>query len=280
MMLSSIAIDKKLKTFYFLEDIVNAMKAYAGVTIRKTEELVLNIRTYEENVLYAFSDLLVYYPEITPEKTEGKRILICFGSSQGLCGSFNDKLADDISGNIANTDRLFVIGRRLKSSLDSRGISSGDYINSVVSVNGIQEALNRTISRIKNIYGREGYYNLNLIFIYVANNEAMTSIERILPPDIRRVRDIKPATVNPLSYIDPEKIFESILEEFLYISLYRGYMESLRSENWYRLRSMENAHEGLKQRIAELDSLKKYIRQEEITEEMLEIQGNKILHME
>jgi F-type H+-transporting ATPase subunit gamma len=64
------------------------------------------------------------------------------------------------------------------------------------------------------------------------------------------------------------------LEEFLYISFYRCYAESLRSENWYRLRSMEGASEMIKKHIDELSSLQKYIRQEEITEEMLEILGS------
>jgi F0F1-type ATP synthase gamma subunit len=37
---------------------------------------------------------------------------------------------------------------------------------------------------------------------------------------------------------------------------------------------MEGAAENIKRRISDLDSLQKYIRQEEITEEMLEILGS------
>jgi F0F1-type ATP synthase gamma subunit len=64
-----------------------------------------------------------------------------------------------------------------------------------------------------------------------------------------------------------------VLEEFLSASLYRCYVESLRSETWFRLRTMEEASESLKKRIAELSSQQNYVRQEEITEEMLEILG-------
>jgi F0F1-type ATP synthase gamma subunit len=36
-------IEKRIKSFYSIEDIINAMKAYAGVTLRQTEEIVPNV---------------------------------------------------------------------------------------------------------------------------------------------------------------------------------------------------------------------------------------------
>lgn len=273
-MLSSTDIEKKVKAFQTIEDIVSAMKAYAGVTIRKTEELVLNIRAYEENLLRAMADLIAHYPDISLEEQRGKRILIAFGSSQGLCGPFNDKVADAISENLSNNDTLFVIGKILKSSLESRHIDYYDFIDSIVSVSGVQKALRETISQILNIYRKEEYYNITLIFTYISEKRAEISVEQILPPDINRVRTLQPSKIPPLTYLEPEIIFNEVLEEFLYISLYRGFIESLRSENRYRLRSMEGASESLKRRTTELGSLQKYVRQEEITEEMLEILGS------
>lgn len=273
-MLSSTDIEKKIKAFHTIGDIVSVMKAYAGVTIRKTEEHVLNIRAYEENVFYAMTDLMTYYAGITLEKGDRKRILIAFGSSQGLCGPFNEKVADAVSENISNDDALYVIGERLKSSLESGHIAYMGYTDSIVSISGVQQALKEIINRIMNIYKKEEYYNLTIIFTYIYGNKAEISVEQILPPDINRVRALRPAKMPPLTYLEPEIIFNKVLEEFLYISLYRGFIESLRSENWYRLRSMEGASESLKRRVSELNSLQKYVRQEEITEEMLEILGS------
>ncbi|MGE5299520.1 MAG: F0F1 ATP synthase subunit gamma [Acidobacteriota bacterium] len=101
--------------------------------------------------------------------------------------------------------------------------------------------------------------------------KAKISVERILPPAIDGIPPVKNP---PLTYMEPGTIFDNILEEFIYISLYRCYVESLRSENWYRLRSMEGASESLKKHLSELSSLQRYIGQEEITEEMLEILGS------
>lgn len=272
---SSLDIEKKIKALYTIEDIVGAMKAYAGVTMRRTEDLVQNIRAYENNLLFAMADIVFHYPGISlKEQNEGKRILVAFGSSQGLCGSFNEKMVDVVSGVITGNDILFVIGKRLKSSFELKHVPYEDYSDSVASINGIRPALKETVSKIVNIYSKEEYYNLTLIFTYIFEKKAEISVEQILPPDIHKVSALSPTRIPPFTYLEPKIIFNKILEEFLFISLYRCYMESLRSENWYRLKSMDGASETLKRQLSNLNSVQMYTRQEEITEEMLEILGS------
>lgn len=99
-------------------------------------------------------------------------------------------------------------------------------------------------------------------------------MKQTLPPDMHKEGALSQTRVPPYTYLEPKKIFEKILEEFLFISLYRGYVESLRSENWYRMRSMEGASETLKRQLSDLNAMQMYTRQEEITEEMLEILGS------
>ncbi|MCF6152546.1 MAG: hypothetical protein E3K38_09695 [Candidatus Kuenenia stuttgartiensis] len=274
-MLSSLDIEKKIRASYIIGDIVGVMKAYAGVTMRRTEDLVQNIRAYEKNMLLAMADIITHYPGISlKEQSKGKKILVVFGSSQGLCGSFNEKMVDVVSRVITGNDILFVIGKRLKSSFELKHVPYEDYSDSVASINGIRPALKETVSKIMNIYKKEEYYKLTFIFTYIFEKKAEISVEQILPPDIQKVRALSPTRISPFTYLKPTIIFEKILEELLFISLYRGYMESLRSENWYRLRSMEGASETLKRQLSNLNSMQMYTRQEEITEEMLEILGS------
>ena len=53
-------IEKRIKSFYSIEDIISAMKAYAGVSIRQTEEIVPNVREYEKNILSVMKDLIFF----------------------------------------------------------------------------------------------------------------------------------------------------------------------------------------------------------------------------
>ena len=268
-------IEKRLQSFYATEDIISAMKTYAGVSIRKTEEIVPNVREYEKNILSVMASLITNYPEQSlTERNGGNRIIVAFGSSQGLCGAYNEKIGDALAEVITEKDVVFVIGRRLLSLLESRHINPESYSDSVLSMSGIQSALEKTIAQIMDIYRKKEFYNLTFIFTSIFANMAQITIEHILPPDIDRILAMGPDKKTPFTYLDTDVIFTRALEDFLYISFYRCYVESLRSENWYRMRSMEGASETLKKHIGELSSLQKYIRQEEITEEMLEILGS------
>lgn len=271
-MMTSVEIEKKIRSFQGMEDIVEAMKAYAGVTMRKTQEFVGNIRVYEENILRAMADVLGHNPQIVPpEKQLGKKIIIACGSAQGLCGPFNEKIANLVEEIIRPSDMLFLVGRRLKYFAESIKLPYAVYIDSAVSVSGLHEVLQETVSRIKSSYGENEYYTLTLVFTVITEGRAETVVEDILPPDTGRIQTKGLSAEPPMTYITPEILFERILGEFLYLSLYRCYLESLRSENWYRLRSMEGASENMKRRLSDLESLRRTILQEEITEEMLEI---------
>jgi F-type H+-transporting ATPase subunit gamma len=272
---SSTDIEKKIGGFRAIDDIVGVMKAYAGVTIRKTDELVQNVRKYENNVLLAMADVSAHYPSIATESVaDGKRIVVVFGSSQGLCGSYNENIADKVIGLTSASDTFFVIGKRLREALETRGVCCTVYSDSVGSVSGIEGALRTTAEDIWRIYEKEGYYTLTFFFTTIEEKRPQITVEQILPPDMERVRVLRPVRFPPFTYLDPKLVFTKVLEELLSISLYRCYLESLRSESWFRLRSMEGASESLKRHIADLGSLQKYVRQEEITEEMLEILGS------
>jgi F-type H+-transporting ATPase subunit gamma len=273
--LSSSDLEKKMGGFRAIDDIVGVMKAYAGVTMRKTEDLVQNVRTYENNVLLAMADVSARDQAITPERAAGgKRIAVAFGSSQGLCGAYNERIADNVVALTAGSDTFYIVGKRLREALETKGATCAAYRDSVGSVNGIEAALRTTAADLWRIYAKEEYYTLTLFFMTIAENQPVFTVERVLPPDMDRVRSLRSLSFPPLTYLDPRVVFARALEEFLFISLYRCCLESLRSENWFRLRSMEGASENLKRRLADLGSLGKYVRQEEITEEMLEILGS------
>jgi F-type H+-transporting ATPase subunit gamma len=259
--LSSADIDRKIRGFRAIDDIIGAMKAYAGVAIRRTEELVRNIREYEANVLLALADLTAHHPALLPDAPQGRdRVVVAFGSSQGLCGAYNERIADAVAAFALPGDALTAIGRRLGAALAARGTACLAVDDMVGSVDGI--------------YAHEAYGSIAFVFLTIAEQQPRVLVERILPPDRNRLRGLPAVRFPPLTYTGPQVLFESVLEEFLAVGIYRCFLEALRSENWFRLRSMEGASEAMERHLADLGSLQKYVRQEEITEEMLEILGS------
>ena len=77
--------------------------------------------------------------------------------------------------------------------------------------------------------------------------------------------------MEPLLHLANDELYEGLLRELISVSISRAFAEALRSENWLRLRVLEGATENLERHVAELRSLRNQLRQEEITEEVLEI---------
>lgn len=272
--MSTKSIEQKVKAFEDIHDIVNAMKAYAGLNIRKTEEYVPHVRTYAKNISYAMAYLFSHFPSITmPQRHAGKRVLVAFGSEQGLCGAYNERIADYMDTVVNPEDYIFVIGKRLKSAIEQHKLRITAFMESAVSFDGIRDVMETSLSKIMDIYSRKDIYNLTVLFTSVIKNNAEIAMEQILPPDIEALEIMEPLSKKPLMYLNPEQIFKKLIEERLYISIYKCYVESLRSENWYRLRRMESASENILKNISDLKTVQRYVRQEDITQEILEILG-------
>lgn len=271
-MANSPEIERKIRTFSSIEDTVNAMKAYAGVTIARTEEMVKAVRAYEEQVVLALGLVAPLAPGfLAAAPGDGARILVAFGSSQGLCGGLNEHVADELQRETRAGDSLLIVGRRLRSAAAARTIATPDFLDSVVSVSGIRPALQATIAWILERYLRGNVSTVSFMFTTISGSQARVISERILPPDLTALAAEKSPAPAALLTLESRELLNGVLRELIAISLYRCFAESLRSENWYRMRVLEGATENLKRRIGELGSLRNYLRQQEITEEMLEI---------
>jgi len=192
-------LEQKIGTFADIHDIVNAMKAYAGVNIRKTEECVSEVRTFEQNVFYALAGLIENFPVMAlPERTVGRRVLIVFGSDQGLCGAYNDRIADYLSNILRNDDALFIIGRRLKSVVEQRELRITDAMESAVSFEGIRDMMETLLVKIMAVYSRTDVFSLTVVFTTVMRSRAEIIVEQILPPDIERIRNVEVPLKSPL----------------------------------------------------------------------------------
>jgi F-type H+-transporting ATPase subunit gamma len=68
-----------------------------------------------------------------------------------------------------------------------------------------------------------------------------------------------------------EDIFRSMIREYLFVSIYKAFANSLASENASRLAAMQNAEKNIEERLEELHVHFHRQRQMTITEELLDI---------
>jgi F-type H+-transporting ATPase subunit gamma len=114
------------------------------------------------------------------------------------------------------------------------------------------------------------YYNE---YISGANYHPKTL--RILPVDQAWLENLRKkkweSKTIPMFTMDWETLFLSLIREYLFVSLYRAFAESLASENASRLAAMQNAEKNIEERLEELFGQFHSQRQMVITEELLDI---------
>jgi F-type H+-transporting ATPase subunit gamma len=75
----------------------------------------------------------------------------------------------------------------------------------------------------------------------------------------------------PVFTMNRDRLFSALVRQYLFVSLYRAYTESMASENSARLSSMQAAEKNIQEKLEELTSLHRQLRQEGITSELLDI---------
>lgn len=71
--------------------------------------------------------------------------------------------------------------------------------------------------------------------------------------------------------MDEARLFQWLIREYLFVSLFRAFAESLASENASRLASMQVAERNIEERLHTLTTESRQLRQTTITDELLDI---------
>jgi F-type H+-transporting ATPase subunit gamma len=97
----------------------------------------------------------------------------------------------------------------------------------------------------------------------------------LLPVDTRWIQSLRakrwPSRVIPTYTMDHWRLFHALIREYLFVSLFRAFAESLASENAARLASMQIAERSIEERLRSLTSQFHQYRQTAITSELLDI---------
>lgn len=278
------SIRGKLGSAQELQSIVKTMKTMAAVAIRQYEKAVESLSEYNRTVELGFQFLLKKEPDrmIESNKMPGSNLCaIVFGSDQGMCGQFNDRIvsyAIDKMGKIQNLeDRTILgIGVRATARLEGENQPVEGQFPVPGSVEGITSMVQNILIKIEDLRSHKGADQI-IIFYHkrISGSAYNPRMVYLLPLDIEWLRSLEkrewPTHVLPLHTMDWDQLFSALVRQYLFFLLYRACAESLASENASRLSSMQAAERNIKDRLEELRSEFNEQRQNSITAEIMDI---------
>ena len=274
-MSSRTQIEKQIETIEGLRDIIGSMRSLAAIYLSRAEERLDGVRAYAETVESAIEDSLFGRVIMLPEDIGRGSAILAFFSEQGLCGRFNEVMAEAAAECAATVEApgVIAVGRRGPALLGRAGLHVIAELPSTTSPDG-QDAVIHRIARtvIRTLAGDE-YGRLYLLYArYLSPGRIEPQFERILPVDLEKWRDRKdPHRTEPRLGLPRRRLLAELVSEYAFISLFRAMTESLAGENGMRLQSMEAARSNIEDTLEDLQLKIRIQRQNEITEELLDV---------
>ena len=284
-MQSTESLKRKIKSAQDLQSVVKTMKALAAVSIRQYQRAVESLINYNKTVEMGLQAALKYQAGIigtVPPASDSYIGAIVFGSDQGLCGPLNENIANHALEEMAalevpNSNRLLItVGLRVNGCLEDAGQQIVESLSMPSSVSGITPMVQDLILILEDWHFRRQIEHIYLYYNeYVSGANYRVHTLPLLPVDQQWLKKLKqkewPSRILPTYTMVWSALFMALLREYLFVSLYRAFAESLASENASRLASMQNAEKNIEERLQELHGQFHRQRQMTITEELLDI---------
>ncbi len=281
-------IETRLNGLEDIKHLLRSVRAMSAIRWRRAKKHLAIAQTYAS---YVDSQLGTVFARtgpglpanFTPPNRDGKINvgLITLTSDRGLCGNFNTGL---ISKAIFVTEILNRKNKQVKiislggfggvcsAAPDMKFSTRSKFQLEAVSFVNIRNA----ISHIQAYYESGAIDELNILYnrFNYFGSYTPKSIQ-ILPPQLSDLAQKANESEKDLMInSDPMELKSYLLWEHLAAQLYLAYIESTVSEHSARLQTMDAAISNLDERMGELEIQYHTVRQEKITQDVLEVQGN------
>lgn len=275
-------LGKRLDTVGELLSVVRTMKSLAAVNIRQFEEAAHSLDDYAEVMETAWQVFLRHHSLSTGRKQPQAALFLVIGSDQGMCGQFNEQLAEAVEQKLGEMKersievRLWVSGERIERNLEDAVEKTPRRFPLPGSIEIIGDRVFEIIAALGEDVIEPGARSLYLFHNRLKGSSSFRQETlRLLPLDELWTRRFAqrdwPGRNIPQLGAGRAEVFSELLRQYLFTSVYRGFAQSMASENAARLASMQAAEKNIREMREELTSKYREARQMSITEELFDV---------
>lgn len=279
------SLKRKIQSAQDLLGVVKTMKALAAVSIRQYQKAVESLSEYNRTVEMGLQVVLKNSQgTFAPMRSSAEKRMgaIVFGTDQGLCGQFNNiitahALMEMNALGIAKENRIVIsVGLRAADILEDSGQKILEIMSTPGSTAGITPMVQDITSVLEDWRFKRQIDSMVLYYNeYISGANYRPKTLKILPVDREWLKNLEKkkweSRTLPTFTMDWETIFRALIREYLFVSLYRAFADSLASENASRLAAMQSAEKNIEERLEDLFGQFHRQRQSTITEELIDI---------
>jgi F-type H+-transporting ATPase subunit gamma len=268
-----------------LSSITRAMKALAAVRIRQSRKAVESLVLYSEAVERGFQIFLrneeVGRISSLAALREGPTVALVMGSDLGMVGGFNRTMADFVTEKLGDETQeaegwVVTVGERVAGELEVEGRRIAGRFSMPDTVEAMAERVQDLVLALERL--REEHAPARILAFhqaYLSGSDYEPRKIQLLPLSRTWLAELAdkpwPTRVLPSYKVEREKLLAGLVEQHLFLTLFRAMAESYASENASRLAAMESAEQKISERLDELTGRLKQQQKQQMTEELLDI---------
>lgn len=270
-------VRKKIKSVSNVKKITRSMQLVSAIKMKKSQQSAIEARPYHQNLEEIIKKVMkkvekVHSPLfVSHTKVESPDLVLLLTANKGLCGSFNVDILRHISAHFDLKKTHFITIGKKGSQFISKlgGIINADFSSStpllqssaIVSY-AIKQFLVGTYKRVFIVFNT-----------FISTLKTETKSIQILPFHMELPSDGIENKEHTDYLIEPDAnaVVETIVQSFIEESVRNAIIQSEAGEHSARMIAMKNATDNANDVIYNLTLLGNKLRQEKITNELLDM---------
>lgn len=275
---------RRAHTLASIRGIVRTMKTMAAINAAPYEQAAGAIEAFHAALRRGFSAFAFRMgtqalPAPAPPR---QQVLLAFGSDHGFCGNYNELVARSLQQwladqtHVARRRLVLCVGARLAAALHECGLQPGHVLMPPASAEGIGRVAAELVAHIEQASRGEPLAALGVALAYTQRSEhggRLPVVRTLLPlaPTLLQAPRRWPSRALPDFAMPPQALLAALVRNHLFASVFRAAAEAIVTENAARLALMQQAEKSVDERLDELRRQMATQRQDEITNELMDI---------
>lgn len=278
-----------------LSSVIAAMRGIAAARSREAGQRLASIRAYADTIARAIGEALLHLPGNgaasdpapgTPDAPDApgphgtRAIIIALCSEQGFVGGYNGTVLDRAAALLANEAagraQLLLVGTRGLVAASERGLVADWSVPMASHVEEVTALANRLADTLFDRMADGPVARVAIVHARPSPSAATDIVEEMLIPfDYARFPKMRVGNKGggnpPILQLPPAMLLARLADEYVFAQLCEALTLSFAAENEARMRAMVAARDNVGRKQDELTATARRLRQEQITEEVIEL---------
>lgn len=264
-------VQSRLATVSSFGELVGAMQGVAAARAEHARQLIAGTNAYASAVANAMGQALALLPVQAGSASKGtgrRPVWILFCAEQAFNGGLSDQVfaaAPEIAG-----ARVLLLGAQGIRLAPAQGVEPEWSAPLIAHAEAVVPASDRLQAALAQALAREPASTVEMVFTEVRESGRFEVVRRrLLPMALDTLRRFEGTA--PVIHLTPQRLLDELIDEYVSARLTQALLHSHAAENLSRVQAMAAAHDNVTHMAEELTADARRLRQEAITEEIVEL---------